>query len=131
MKVSNWISFCCNIACSPWISSSRYWIYLKIEEAAPISSNAVCDRSSDNEAVATVSQNGLVSANELGTALIRVMTADQVHIAVCDIAVVNEVPDETNVSFKSAAHIDPSAAATKVMAHEQEQRPEGFRAHPK
>jgi uncharacterized DUF497 family protein len=24
------------------------------------------------------------------------------------------------ISFKSAAHIDPSAAATKVMAHEQE-----------
>ena len=64
-------------------------IYSEYSDCVPL------EWSSDNEAVATVSQNGLVSANELGTALIRVMTADQVHIAVCDIAVVNEIPDET------------------------------------
>lgn len=28
--------------------------------------------------------------------------------------------DESNVSFKSAAHIDPSASTSRVMAHEQE-----------
>ena len=64
-------------------------IYSEYSDCVPL------EWSSDNEAVATVSQNGLVSANELGTALIRVITADQVHIAVCDIAVVNEIPDET------------------------------------
>ena len=44
----------------------------------------------------------------------------QVECETCANREYKDGSDEVNVSFKSAAHIDPSAAATKVMAHEQE-----------
>lgn len=65
-------------------------IYSEYGECTPL------EWSSDNEAIASVSQNGLVTAKEVGTALIMVTTADQLYNAVCEINVVNKIPDEND-----------------------------------
>lgn len=44
----------------------------------------------------------------------------QVECETCASRKYKDGSDEADVSFKSAAHIDPSAAAGTVMAHEQE-----------
>ncbi|MCR5792865.1 MAG: hypothetical protein K6G65_06825 [Lachnospiraceae bacterium] len=44
----------------------------------------------------------------------------QIECATCASRQYQDGSDEADVSFKSAAHIDPGSAAGKVMAHEQE-----------
>ena len=63
-----------------------------------------------------------VDTQDISSARLKAMKrSGQVECETCANREYKDGSDEVNVSFKSAAHIDPSAAATKVMAHEQEQ----------
>ena len=62
-----------------------------------------------------------VDTQDISSARLKAMKrSGQVECETCANREYKDGSDEVNVSFKSAAHIDPSAAATKVMAHEQE-----------
>ena len=62
-----------------------------------------------------------VDTQDISPARLKAMKrSGQVECETCANREYKDGSDETNVSFKSAAHIDPSAAAAKVMAHEQE-----------
>lgn len=62
-----------------------------------------------------------VDTQDISPARLKAMKrSGQVECETCANREYKDGSDETNVSFKSATHIDPSVAATKVMAHEQE-----------
>ena len=62
-----------------------------------------------------------VDTQDISSARLKAMKrSGQVECETCANREYKDGSDEVNVSFKSAAHIDPSAAGTKVMAHEQE-----------
>ena len=62
-----------------------------------------------------------VDTQDISSARLKAMKrSGQVECETCANREYKDGSDEVNVSFKSAAHIAPSAAATKVMAHEQE-----------
>ena len=65
----------------------------KLSPAQPDNSNVSWD--SDNKAVATVDQNGVVTALSKGTANITVTTEDGGHKAVCAVTVIDEVKVES------------------------------------
>ena len=66
-------------------------------------------------------------ASEIPTAELKgLKRSGAVECATCASRKYQDGSDENNVSFKSAAHIDPSAAAGKVMAHESEHVPTAY-----
>ena len=69
-----------------------------------------------------------VDTQDISSARLKAMKrSGQVECETCANREYKDGSDEVNVSFKSAAHIDPSAAATKVMAHEQEHVSNAFK----
>ena len=69
-----------------------------------------------------------VDTQDISPARLKAMKrSGQVECETCANREYKDGSDETNVSFKSAAHIDPSAAAAKVMAHEQEHVSNAFK----
>ena len=57
-----------------------------------------------------------VDTQDISSARLKAMKrSGQVECETCANREYKDGSDEVNVSFKSAAHIDPSAAATKVM----------------
>ena len=69
-----------------------------------------------------------VDTQDISSARLKAMKrSGQVECETCANREYKDGSDEVNVSFKSAAHIDPSAAATKVMAHEQEHVSNSFK----
>ena len=60
---------------------------------------------SSNEDIATVDQKGKVTAISTGTAVITVQTKDHIFIDVCEIIVVNELPDYTKNEVNRVASI--------------------------
>ena len=59
--------------------------------------------------------------SDLSEAQIKAMKrSGQMECETCKNRKYKDGSDEANVSYKGATHIDPSGAASKVMAHEQE-----------
>lgn len=75
-----------------------------------------------NDINKNLSVNGTgVDTQDISPARLKAMKrSGQVECETCANRQYKDGSDEANVSFKSAAHIDPSSAASKVMAHEQE-----------
>lgn len=68
----------------------------------------------------SVNGTGADTQNISPAGLKAMKRSGQVECETCASREYKDGSDEANVSFKSAAHIDPSSAASKVMAHEQE-----------
>lgn len=68
----------------------------------------------------SVNRTGADTQNISPARLKAMKRSGQVECETCASREYKDGSDEANVSFKSAAHIDPSSAASKVMAHEQE-----------
>ena len=85
----------------------------KLSPAEPTNSNVLW--SSDNEAVATVDQNGKVTAKNAGTAKITVTTSDGGHTAVCEVRVIEAVK-VTKITLPEGIKINVGDVKTVIPA---------------
>ncbi len=81
----------------PEIPDGEEYIYNKIEDCSPF--EWIC---TDTE-IATVSENGYVTALTLGSTVITVTTADGLFTAACEVIVVDEPLNYTNPSISTQA----------------------------